>query len=116
MNASSSPAKSGEDEERTRRLELKGLAAVRHDGAEFVDLESYHRHYERTVARIVARLRAAGTRGEVRDDLGEVEAWAIVGMNVFLGLRYGVWDDEADTAEVARTANRLLRDGIAPKR
>lgn len=95
---------------------MKGLAAVRHDEAEFVDPESYHRHYERTVARIVARLRAAGTRGEVRDDLGEVEAWAIVGMNVFLGLRYGVWDDEADTAEVARTANRLLRDGIAPKR
>jgi hypothetical protein len=35
-------------------------------------------------------------------------------MNVFLGLRYGVWSDEADLAEVARVANRLLREGLKP--
>ncbi len=44
----------------------------------------------------------------------EVEAWALMGMNVFLGLRFGVWGKEpAD--EVARAANRLLRDGLGPK-
>ena len=84
------------------------------DEAEFVDPPSYRRHYESTVDRIAARLRAAAGRGEVRPDVAEVEAWAIVGMNVFLGLRYGVWDDAADTAEVAAVANRLLREGLAP--
>lgn len=83
------------------------------DEAEFVDPESYRRHYERTVARIAARLQAAGTRGEVRADLGEIEAWAIVGMNVFLGLRYGVWQEDVGTDTVSSVANRLLRDGLS---
>ena len=42
----------------------------------------------------------------------EVEAWAIMGMNVFLGLRFAVWGKE-DPAEVARLANRLIRRGLA---
>ena len=40
---------------------------------------------------------------------------AIVGMNVFLGLRYAVWDADADTTHVAAVANRLLRNGLAPQ-
>ncbi|CAA9526675.1 MAG: Transcriptional regulator, AcrR family [uncultured Sphingomonadaceae bacterium] len=84
------------------------------DEAEFVDPASYRRHYTSAVERIAARLQAAGRRGEVRPDIAEIEAWAIVGMNVFLGLRYGVWDDAADTGEVAAVANRLLRQGLAP--
>jgi hypothetical protein len=85
------------------------------DEAEFVDSDGYRRHYASTVDRITARLRAAAARGEVRPDIGEVEAWAIVGMNVFLGLRYGVWDEDVPTAEVSATANRLLREGIGPR-
>ena len=84
------------------------------DEAEFVDHEGYRRHYSSAVDRIVTRLTAAGKRGEVRGDLGEVEAWAIVGMNVFLGLRYGVWNEDKTTGEVAAAANRLLREGLAP--
>ena len=85
------------------------------DEAEFVDGDGYRRHYASTVDRITARLRAAAARGEVRPDIGEVEAWAIVGMNVFLGLRYGVWDEDVPTAQVSATANRLLREGIGPR-
>jgi hypothetical protein len=45
--------------------------------------------------------------------MGEVEAWAIMGMNVFLGLRFGVWDDGDDAAAIAEAANRMLAHGIA---
>lgn len=82
------------------------------DQAEFVDPDVFRYHYESTVKRIQTRLEAAANRGELRPDVGEIEAWAIGGMNVFLGLRYGVWSDEADLTEVARIANRLLRDGL----
>lgn len=85
------------------------------DEAEFVDHDGYRRHYVSTVERIAARLKAAAARGEVRDDLGEIEAWAIVGMNVFLGLRYAVWNEDRPSGEVAAVANRLLREGIGPK-
>src|SRR5260221_33045 len=42
----------------------------------------------------------------------EILAWASMGANVFLGLRYAVWDS-ADLARVAIVANRMLRKGIS---
>lgn len=85
------------------------------DEAEFVDYASYRRHYETTVARVRQRLEAGAARGEIRADVGEIHAWAIGGMNVFLGMRYGLWDTEADIEEIARVANDLLANGLAPK-
>jgi len=85
------------------------------DEAEFVDPPSWRAHYETTVQGYIASLTAAAARGEVRADVGEVHAWAIVGMNVFLGLRYGVWDRDASTATVAGIANELLVRGLAPQ-
>lgn len=86
------------------------------DEAEFVDYESYRRHYETTVERVRQRLEAGAARGEIRADVSEIHAWAIGGMNVFLGLRYGLWDKAADIEEVARVANDLLRRGLGPER
>lgn len=87
------------------------------DEAEFVDPESYRRHYETTGARILERLREGSRAGELRDDLEEAHAWAIMGMNVFLGLRYAVWNDgEIPAEKVAAIANDLLARGIAANR
>ncbi|MEL6528323.1 MAG: TetR/AcrR family transcriptional regulator [Pseudomonadota bacterium] len=86
------------------------------DEAEFVDPASYRRHYETIAGRIAARLEAGGKSGEFREDLGELEAWALMGMNVFVGLRYVVWEDEAaplSPEEVATAVNTLLAKGIA---
>ncbi|GIX19548.1 TetR/AcrR family transcriptional regulator [Erythrobacter cryptus] len=84
------------------------------DEAEFVDPASYRQHYETIAARIAERLRAGAARGELRDGLGELEAWALMGMNVFVGLRYVVWGDgSAGHEEIAAAVNRLLAEGIA---
>lgn len=83
------------------------------DEAEFVDPASYREHYETIAARIADRLRAGAAKGEFRDGLGELEAWALMGMNVFVGLRYIVWEEgEAAPDVVAATVNRLLAEGI----
>ena len=82
------------------------------DEAEFVDYASYRRHYETTVERMRQRLENGAGRGEIRADAGEVHAWAIAGMNVFLGMRYGLWDESADIADVARIANDMLANGL----
>jgi hypothetical protein len=37
----------------------------------------------------------------------------MMGMNVFLGLRFGVWGN-VDSAEVTALANRLIRRGLEP--
>jgi AcrR family transcriptional regulator len=82
------------------------------DEAEFVDPESFRLHYATTAERIQSRLEAAAKRGEVRGDIGEIHAWAIMGMNVFLGLRYSVWDDDVDPEEIADTVASMLARGI----
>lgn len=84
------------------------------DEAEFVDPASWRTHYENTVAGYVVSLTAAAGRGEVRADVSEIHAWAIVGMNVFLGLRYGVWEQDEAAEQVASIASALLKDGLKP--
>ena len=87
------------------------------DEAEFADPEGFEKHYRTTASRIAARLDAGKQKGELAAEpsplASEVEAWAIMGMNVFLGLRFAVWGKE-QPQEVARLANRLIRDGLRP--
>ncbi len=85
------------------------------DEAEFVDPVSYRSHYESTAQRIFERLRRASDNGEFQDDLHEAHAWAIMGMNVFLGLRYSIWSDTESDEEVAAVARSLLERGILRK-
>jgi AcrR family transcriptional regulator len=85
------------------------------DEAEFVDPEAYREHYETTAARIASRFAAARDKGELAADLSdddlEILAWASMGANVFLGLRYSVWSS-VDPERVAAVANRMLRKGL----
>lgn len=86
------------------------------DESEFVDPTAYREHYETTAGRIAARFVAAREAGELAPDLSdedlEILAWASMGANVFLGLRYSVWSS-TDPERVASIANRLLRKGLS---
>ncbi len=86
------------------------------DEAEFVDPSSYRRHYETIAELITERLEAGTAAGEFREGLGEIEAWALMGMNVFAGLRFAVWSSEGSPhspEDVAAAVNTLLAIGIA---
>jgi AcrR family transcriptional regulator len=86
------------------------------DEAEFVDPNAYREHYETTATRIAARLIAGRDRGEIAaaysDEELEILAWALMGANVFLGLRFAVWSS-TDPKLVADATNKLLRSGLA---
>ncbi|NII57089.1 TetR/AcrR family transcriptional regulator [Sphingomonas aerolata] len=82
------------------------------DESEFVDPESFRLHYATTADRITRRLRKAADRGEVKGDVSEVHGWAIMGMNVFLGLRYGVWSEDETPDDIAKVVAKMLKDGI----
>ena len=82
------------------------------DESEFVDPESFRAHYETTASRIHERLRRGAERGELREDVSEAHAWAIMGMNVFLGLRFAVWNEDLPTDDVAGIASDLLARGL----
>ncbi|WP_206244174.1 TetR/AcrR family transcriptional regulator [Novosphingobium terrae] len=84
------------------------------DESEFVDPASYREHYTNSANRIAARLQAAMERGEIAPGNAEVRAWALMGINVFLGLRFGVWSDD-DTSDVLADAGRFIAEGLAPR-
>lgn len=82
------------------------------DLCEFVQPENFRMHYEDIAGRIHQRLVQGMSRGELREGLEEVHAWAIMGISAFLGLRYAVWSEEISTEHVAELANSILREGI----
>jgi AcrR family transcriptional regulator len=86
------------------------------DESEFVDPAAYREHYETTANRIAARLSGARDKGEIdagfSDEDLDVLAWGMMGANVFLGLRFAVWDDR-DADKVAEAMNRVWRRGFA---
>ena len=85
------------------------------DEAEFVEPAAYRSHYETTATRIAARLKAARDKGELAADLSDTDldiiSWAMMGANVFLGLKFEVWSG-ADPKRVAEVTGRLLRKGL----
>lgn len=83
------------------------------DEAEFVDPANYRSHYESTARRMFERLKAGSDAGEFRPDLSEAHAWAVMGMNVFLGLRYSIWSEDKSPEDIAELANSILLSGIA---
>ena len=85
------------------------------DEAEFVDPDSYRKHYETIADRIQDRLQSGVEKGAIRQGLGETEAWALMGINVFLGLRYAIWARAGDPSleDVAAKANTMLGRGIS---
>ena len=86
------------------------------DEAEFVEPSAYRNHYETTANRIADRLKSARKKGEIASDLTDrdldILAWAIMGANVFLGLKFEVWSS-ADAKRVAEVTSRMLRKGLS---
>ena len=83
------------------------------DEAEFAAPASYLAHYNGTARRITQRLDKGVADGSLQPGDNEVRAWAIMGMNVFLGLRFGVWNQDRPIDEIVATTEALLREGLA---
>jgi AcrR family transcriptional regulator len=80
--------------------------------AQFVAEDVYREHYLTFVDGYRRNLAAAGARGEIADGPDELRAWALIGMSVFLGMRYGQWTQDMDPAEVADHAIDLVSEGL----
>ncbi|WP_313670359.1 helix-turn-helix domain-containing protein [Sandarakinorhabdus sp.] len=85
------------------------------DESAFVAEDAYRRHYVEVAEGYARSLEQAFGRGEVSDGDWQVRAWAIMGMNVFLGLKFGVWDDSRPLDEIAAAAHALITNGLAPR-
>jgi len=80
--------------------------------AQFVAEDVYREHYLTFVDGYREGLGAARARGEIADGPDELRAWALIGMSVFLGMRYGLWQKDMEPAEVADRAIDLVSEGL----
>jgi AcrR family transcriptional regulator len=84
--------------------------------AQFVANDVYREHYLSFAEAYRRNLAAARARGQIggRDDGVEDEprAWALIGMSVFLGMRYGLWNEDLSPEEVAEIAIDLVSEGL----
>jgi AcrR family transcriptional regulator len=80
--------------------------------AQFVAQDVYREHYLTFVEGYRRNLAAASQRGEIREGSDEPRAWALIGMSVFLGMRYGSWEEDLSPREVADIAIDLVSEGL----
>ncbi|HET6564256.1 MAG TPA: TetR/AcrR family transcriptional regulator [Xanthomonadales bacterium] len=94
--------------------EHKGLYRIISE-SEFVANDAFMDHYTVFAKAYQEALAAAAGRGEIREGDYEVWAWAIMGMDVFLGMRYSEWDEGSKPGKVADDVADLLTHGLAAK-
>ena len=80
--------------------------------AQFVAQDVYREHYLTFADAYRRNLSSARSRGEIADGPDELRAWALIGMSVFLGMRYGLWKDDVRAGEVAQAAIDLVSEGL----
>lgn len=84
--------------------------------SQFAAPDAYHEYYSEFAKAYQRRLKEAAQRGEIRKGDDEQRAWSLIGISVFLGMRYGVWDDARPAREVAKGAADFIEFGLEPEK
>lgn len=80
--------------------------------AEFVAADAYREHYEGFARAYRRNLERAARKGELRPGDYEAWAWAIMGIAVFMGMRFVIMDESKSPSEVADIMTDLIANGI----
>ncbi|WP_380874805.1 putative transcriptional regulator, TetR family protein [Sphingomonas sp. DBB INV C78] len=83
--------------------------------AQFVAEDVYREHYDVFIAAYRDNLAAARARGEISEGPDEARAWALIGISVFAGMRYGLWSQDETPEAIADTIGDLIIYGLAPR-
>ena len=78
--------------------------------------DKLHEYYQTLADAYASRLAEAQEKREVRQGHPEAQAWALMGIAHFLGLRYAIWDRSAPPEAVLETTFELLTAGLAGER
>lgn len=82
--------------------------------ARFVDPPSHDAYFEGFAQRYARNLEAAAREGTIRPGSAEIRAWALMGLAVTLGQRYGQRNPDADRDAVVAEVFDMLERGLRP--
>lgn len=80
--------------------------------AQFVAEDAFNDYYSVFAEAYRQNLVTAGSNDEIREGDYDVWSWALIGMSVFLGMRFAAWDDSRAAGDIARAAADLIRSGM----
>jgi AcrR family transcriptional regulator len=80
--------------------------------SQFVAPDVYREHYLTFADAYRRNLAGARARGEIEEGPDEPRAWALIGMSVFLGMRYGIWNEDISPEAVADIAIDFVSEGL----
>ena len=83
--------------------------------AEFIANDEFREHYESLSLAYAANLNKAGASGELRHGDYEIWSWALLGMALFLGMRYAEWEEEESPDRVAAVVADMIAHGSVRK-
>jgi len=81
--------------------------------AQFVAEDAFRDYYTGFADAYRENLKRAANDEEIRDGDCEIWAWALIGMTVFLGMRFADWNEERSPQDVAAAASDLIAKGMA---
>lgn len=84
--------------------------------AQFVAEDAYRNYYSTFAEGYRVNLDRAAKAHEIRQGDDEARAWALIGMSVFLGMRYAVWDDSIPPEKTAEAVGDLIAHGLTPSK
>jgi AcrR family transcriptional regulator len=82
--------------------------------SQFVDDSIYREYYQTLADSYTVNLQRAHARGELRGGDASAQAWSLMGVAHFLGLRYAIWERARPPRHVLDATFDLLAHGIAP--
>lgn len=82
--------------------------------SQFVDESIYREYYQTLADAYTERLQEAQAKGEIRQGDASAQAWALMGVAHFLGLRYAIWEKRTPPQHVLDSTQQLLLNGLAP--
>lgn len=83
--------------------------------SQFIDESIYQEYYEHLAKVYTVRLERAQQAGQIQTGSAYGQAWALMGIASFLGLRYSVWEGTMPPDEIINTALNFIRGGLEPQ-
>lgn len=81
--------------------------------AQFVDEAAFRRYFTDFGLSYRANLEAAARRGEIRDGDDEARSCALMGMALFMGLRFGIWEPGRPVDPLVDGVMDMIAGGLA---
>ena len=77
--------------------------------------DAYKEYYSSFEEAYRRRLDEAVEAGEIEPGNNKIRSWTLIGANVFLGMRFGLWDDDFTVEEIGKEFEHLITKGLLTK-